>query len=196
MSQGSADWGAVLPAFLVLFVAALPLARRHRSLFTVCSATAAGQLVLHFWLAWAGEHHAMAHGGHPMHASQHDPHAMWHAGQHGGTAMTAAHVLAALLVAWCLQRADAAGQKLVRLAAGMVRRLGDALVALARTVVRDGRLTRARRQGLVRAVRARAQSPPDAAAVLTYEVVRRGPPTMGAFPVARAGRILAHPHYT
>ncbi len=156
-------WGAALLAGVLLFVLALPIVRSERSLPAVVSATAAAQGALHLWFVRTEGHgvplpYAPAHHG--------DPHAPWHAGQHG-ISMTAAHMVAALLVAWCLQRADAASRSLGQ-------RLGEVL---------GGFLVRLSPTGpfaavphVLRPVRARAQSSPRSSVVLAHVVVRRGPP--------------------
>ncbi|MER6617586.1 hypothetical protein [Streptomyces xantholiticus] len=96
--------------------------RSERSLPAVIAATAAAQSALHLWFVQAG-----GHGAHQPHTiADHSAHEAWHAGHHG-TSMAAAHIAAALLVAWGLQRADAAsrclGQRLGETLAGWFVRL-------------------------------------------------------------------------
>ncbi|MEV6425951.1 hypothetical protein [Streptomyces sp. NPDC051662] len=159
-------WRSVPVALCLLFLLTMPAVRRPRSLPAVVSATGAAQASLHFWLARAGGHratdpHMMTDHGAPL-----DAHEVWHSGHHG-TSMTAAHIAAALLVAWCLQRADAACR-----AAG--ERLGDVIVELLVRLVPAGVPPAVPR--VLRPVRARAQSPPHNSLVLAHAVVRRGPP--------------------
>ncbi|MFE2496699.1 hypothetical protein [Streptomyces scopuliridis] len=159
-------WRSVPVALCLLFLLSLPATRRPRSLPAVISATGAAQAALHFWLARAGGHpatdpHMMADHGAPL-----DAHEVWHAGHHR-TSMTAAHIAAALVVAWCLQRADAACR-----AAG--ERLGDAIVDFLVRLIPAGVPPAAPR--VLRPVRARAQPPPHDSLVLAHTVVRRGPP--------------------
>jgi hypothetical protein len=156
-------WRAALLAAVLLFAVALPAVRSERSLPAVISATAAAQGALHLWFVQAGGHGA--HDPHAMagHGGQHEA---WHAGHHG-TSMTAAHVVAALLVAWGLQRADAASRSLGQ-------RLGEVLVGWFVRLAPTGPFPAVPKA--LRPVRARAQSPPRNSLVLAHAVVRRGPP--------------------
>ena len=164
-------WRAVLLAGALLFVLALPLVRSARSLPTALLATGAAQLVLHFWfLRFVG--HEPGHGAHAM-ASHDGPGAAWQATHHD-PAMTTAHVVAALSVAWCLHRADTAsrlvGRLLIEALGGIVLRL---VPATGLPVV-----TRA-----VPPARTRAPSQPRTSLVLAHAVVRRGPPAAFALAV-------------
>ncbi|MDX2960192.1 hypothetical protein [Streptomyces acidiscabies] len=100
-------WQRVLVGASVLFVLGLLGVRRPRSLPVVALACALAQGGLHQWLA-AG-HTGSAHVHHASEATA--THASW--------TMTAAHALAALLVAALLQRAD---QVFWRLAQGIRHR--------------------------------------------------------------------------
>ncbi|WP_351230970.1 hypothetical protein [Streptomyces sp. NPDC002133] len=165
-----ASWRAALFAGLLLFLLVLPAVRSLRSLTAVTAATAAAQYLLHLWLAGVS-----AHRPHPSHQAPVDSgsHETWHAGHHGA-AMTAAHLAAAVLVAWLMQRADAACRS-----AG--QRIGDTVAGLV------GRLVPARPPQAVRhmrrPVRARALVCSPGSLVLAHSVVRRGPPV---------GTALAH----
>ncbi len=104
-------WQRVLVGAGVLFVLGLLGARRPRSLPVMTLACALAQGGLHQWLA--ASHHTGAHSHHAPEA-----HTSW--------TMTAAHALAALLVAALLQRAD---RVIWRLAQG-IRNRTAALKAL------------------------------------------------------------------
>lgn len=159
-------------AFGLLLLVTLPFSGRPRSLPTVMAATGTAQLTLHFWLSraqvrpgTAGDTHTRAgHGG------THDVHEAWHSGGHGAT-MAAAHLVAALLVAWCLQRADSACSS-----AG--ERLGEVVVAFVVRLLPVAAVLPAIRPP--RPLAARAKSPPYDFLMLAYVVVRRGPPTVPA----------------
>lgn len=160
-------WRAVLLAAGVLFALVVPVARSLRSLPGVVAATGAAQAGLHLWLARAGAHPAA--GGHAMddHGHPHGAHETWHAGHHGAS-MTAAHVAAALLVAWLMQRADAACR-------AVAQRLGHALAGFFVRPAPAGLFLAVPR--VLRPVGARGQSPPRNVVVLAHAVVRRGPPS-------------------
>ncbi|MFE4832804.1 hypothetical protein [Streptomyces sp. NPDC056672] len=196
VSGDPVPWRAVPPAAAALFLLALPSVRTPRprrrpsprsrsrswplSLPAVTAATGAAQLALHLWLARAavhttpgphstpGPHGTVGHGT-VGHGVAHGTHEAWHAGRHG-LAMTAAHILAALLVAWCLQRADAACLAVGERLGGV---LGDLFVRLVRRV--PTRLFPSVPR-VLRAVGTRAQPPPRDCLVLAHAVVRRGPP--------------------
>ncbi|MFE1961118.1 hypothetical protein [Streptomyces sp. NPDC059479] len=178
-------WRAVPLAAVALFALALggvrisppppPPQLRSRSwplplpLPAVIAATGAAQLALHFWLARASAQGAPASHNIAGHGAAHGTHEAWHTGGHG-LSMTAAHVLAALLVAWCLQRADAACLAVGQRVGGV---LGELLVRLVRRA--PARLFPSVPR-VLRAVRTRAQPPPYNSLVLAHAVVRRGPP--------------------
>lgn len=148
----------------LLFLLTVPATRRPRSLPAVMSATGAAQAALHFWLARAhpaGDPRAMA-----GHDAPRDAHEAWHTGHHGAS-MTAAHIAAALLVAWCLQRADAACW-------AVGEHLGHVIVELLVRLVPSAASPAVPR--VLRPAGARAQSPPRNSLVLAHAVVRRGPP--------------------
>ncbi|WP_326810125.1 hypothetical protein OIE62_36180 [Streptomyces scopuliridis] len=130
------------------------------------SATGAAQVALHLWLSRAESHPAADPHGMADHGVPCDGHEAWHAGHHGAS-MTAAHIAAALLVAWCLQRADAACRSVGEHLGGVLAELFVRLVPAAPSppVPR-----------VLRPVGARAQAPPRASLVLAHAVVRRGPP--------------------
>ncbi|MFI9582611.1 hypothetical protein ACIHCQ_12345 [Streptomyces sp. NPDC052236] len=163
-------WRAALLAGVLLFALAVPAVRSERSLPAVIAATAGAQGALHMWFVRAEGHgapnpHAVAHHG--------GPHEAWHAGLHG-TSMTAAHIAAALLVAWCMQRADAASRSLGQ-------RLGEVLGDFFVRLSPRGPLAAV--PHVLRPVRARAQAPPRNSLVLAHAVMRRGPPAEFALAV-------------
>ncbi|WP_127354671.1 hypothetical protein, partial [Actinacidiphila soli] len=138
-------WGAALFAAVALFAAAAPVTRVLHSLPVVAAATVAAQAGLHLWLGRATGHsvheaHEAHHAAMPM--APMDPpslHEAWHAGDHSGWVMTAQHLVAALLVACCLQRADAATRAVARTAVAAGRQLRSSLAALLARLPRGGR---------------------------------------------------------
>lgn len=97
---------AVFLAGGMLFLLALPLARRGATLPAVLVATGAGQAALHqFFGAVQSGTTAMPPVVHPHGSGLGADHG-WHAGHGHAVAMAAGHVIASLLVGWSLQRAD------------------------------------------------------------------------------------------
>lgn len=160
-------WRAGLLVGGLLFVLALPLVRSARSLPMAFLATVAAQAALHLWFLRFAENEAV-HAAHAM-AAHDPPHAVHHEGS-----MTAAHMVAALMVAWCMHRADTAsrfvGQLLVEVVGGIVVRLAPAGHVPAVTAVPCPTRPRAHPR------RRNSQE-------LEHAVVRRGPPMVPAFPV-------------
>ncbi|MFE7778370.1 DUF1775 domain-containing protein [Streptomyces sp. NPDC057445] len=169
------SWRAAALAGLVLFVLALPFVRSPRSLPEVVSATAAAQGALHMWFA-----HTRSRGVHGSHsaAGGGGPQESWPADRHG-VVMTAAHIAAALLVAWCLQRADAAARF-----AG--RCLDDVVAEFLGRPVPPGPLALTAPGS--RTVRERGPVLPRGSRALAHSVVRRGPPAMPALAVRSRAR--------
>ncbi|MEV4969581.1 hypothetical protein [Streptomyces scopuliridis] len=186
MASGhSAPWPSVWAALGVLFVLTVPAVRGPRSLPAVMAATGAAQAALHLWLSRAASHPAADPHGMAGHGVRHDAHETWHAGHHG-VSMTAAHLAAALLVAWCLQRADAACRS-----AG--EHLGGVLAeVLVRLIPAAPSLPVRRVPRLLRPAGARAQAPPRTSLVLAHAVVRRGPPPRSLSPLT-SGRASTCP---
>ncbi|PSM37661.1 hypothetical protein C6Y14_40815 [Streptomyces dioscori] len=133
---GQVPWRLVAALAVAQFAAVRPLARRRPGLLTVAGGTLAAQAALHLALGTAagGGHHGTGHTGteHLAHAgrSATAEGGGGHPWQHTAGAMTAAHVCAALLVAWLLHRADAAitavlvtGRTLRALAVAVLSRL-------------------------------------------------------------------------
>ncbi|WP_405796609.1 hypothetical protein [Streptomyces sp. NBC_01506] len=85
--------------------------------------------------------------------------------------MTAAHIAAALLVAWTMQRADAACSAVGERLRGA---LGGALAGLLVRLVPAGARVPVPR--ILRPVGERAQEPPRNSPVLAHAMTRRGPP--------------------
>ncbi|MFE3111601.1 hypothetical protein ACFXKJ_25510 [Kitasatospora indigofera] len=112
---------SLMLAATVLFAAALPAARRQRSGPFWVLWTLAGQGLLHLLLTWAaGPSGRQEHGAHA--------HAAGAGGHHGGSGMAAAHLLAALLVAVMVHRADRVWWTLPATLAGAARRMRPRLV--------------------------------------------------------------------
>ncbi|MFE4057847.1 hypothetical protein ACFXP3_16395 [Streptomyces sp. NPDC059096] len=175
-------WPGAGVALAVLLVLAVPAARRPgpRPLPTVIVATGAAQAALHLWLTRSTGHSVRT----PHPTGRHEPpggvHEVWHLDRHGAS-MTAAHIVAALLVAWCLHRADTACLALGELGGHVGRAIVDLLV---RPVPAVPPFAVPR---VLRPAGARAQPPPGNSLVLAHAVVRRGPPA-GRVPAARAVR--------
>ncbi|MEV6394517.1 hypothetical protein AB0M39_06980 [Streptomyces sp. NPDC051907] len=167
-SGHTVPWRAGVLGGLALFLVALPLVRTARSLPVVMLATLANQGLLHLWFE-----HAQASLPHHSNAP-HGSDGAWHAGRHG-LSMAAAHLLAALIVAWLMHRADIAVRSVVRHLAGMAVNL------LARLLPRG--LRAAARCVAPHLLRARPVPPSQSSLVLAYVVVRRGPPGRRTLPV-------------
>jgi hypothetical protein len=187
IAEGTVPWRLSGIAIVAQFAAVWPLARRRYTPAATILCTLAVQGGLHLALSYADGDPPAAMPGHTMHAGHGtatvgDGHA-WH---HAGAAMTAVHVVAALVVAWLLCRADAR----MTAALGALGTLAEAAVAalaqmLPWPVFDTGRPALAlpdRRPGT--SFEAAAPGRDD---VLEHAVVRRGPPRR-AFPpsVARS----------
>ncbi|MFF4522795.1 hypothetical protein [Streptomyces bluensis] len=176
IAEGTVPWRLTGTAVVVQFAAVWPLARRRYTLVATVAFTLATQGMLHLALSAAdGDPPTVTpwhttHAGHGA-AAPGDGHA-WH---HAGAAMTTVHVVAALVVALLLHRADAR----MTAALGTLRTLARAVVAalgqvLPRPVVRRGPMS----------PKLPARSPgarfevavPVREEVLEHAVVRRGPP--------------------
>ncbi|MEW2571244.1 hypothetical protein [Streptomyces sp. NPDC047070] len=179
---GQVPWRFVAALAVAQFVAVRPLVRRRPGLLTVAGCTLAAQGAMHLALGtMAGGHGGAGHTGteHMAHTGRSAMAASGggHPWQHEAGAMTAAHVCAALLVAWLLHRADAAvGAALVT---------GRTLRALATVVL----------SRLLPTGTAAAQEPPPApptrfpdrpagtrTVTLEHTLVRRGPPGRTSVP--------------
>ncbi|MGP4030169.1 hypothetical protein [Actinomadura sp. 3N407] len=164
---GGVDRLALVAGFLAMFVPALVLTRRERTIATILPAVAAGQVVMHVLLSQAAPGHAMvAPGADPVGQA-----AMTMPAGHGGSSglgMLLMHAVAVLVTSWWLECGEAG-------LCGLVRRVAHwALRSFARRrpVPADGP---------VRPMRARHRSWTAVGAVmLRYAVVRRGPPVGAA----------------
>ncbi|MFF7166874.1 hypothetical protein ACFZBP_36770 [Streptomyces sp. NPDC008086] len=179
IAEGTVPWRLVGASIVAQFAAVWPLARHRYTPAATVTCTLTMQGALHLAMSYAdGGTPASPAGmaGHAMHAGHRaaavgDGHA-WH---HAGTAMTTVHVVAALVVAWLLHRADAR----VTAALGALGTLARAAVAalsqvLPRPVCGTGRRVFAlpdRRLDASFEVAAPAWDD-----VLEHAVVRRGPP--------------------
>lgn len=182
LAEGPVPWGPGAVAAGVLFALGIVGARRPRPLAVVVTCSVAGQSALHGWLALT------ARGGHPTAAvahhhgaPAHDAHGAWHERAHDSVAMTAAHLVLAVLVAVLLHRADAACWTLARgvwAAGGAVR---AHLTAAWRAVA--GQLPAAPDLAGSVGVPAQVRRPPVVDLVLTHVVIRRGPPAAAALAV-------------
>jgi hypothetical protein len=170
LAEGPVPWGQGAAATAVLFAVGLIGVQRPRSLATVVACSVAGQSGLHLWLSLtAAAHHS---GGHA-----HDAHSAWHERLHGSLAMTAAHSLAAALVAVLLHRADAACWTVAR---GVTAALDAVRARLAAARLLFARLASPSPTPAVTVVPTYGERPLTARPLLAHAVVRRGPPAAGA----------------
>ncbi|MGI5194307.1 hypothetical protein ACQEVY_11830 [Streptomyces sp. CA-288835] len=176
IAEGTVPWRLVGGAVVAQFAAVWPLARRRYGPAATVAFTLAAQGVLHLALSFADGDTSAAMPGHAMHAGHvtaeaGDGHA-WH---HAGAAMTTVHVVAALVVAWLLHRADARMTAALGTLATLARAAVAALAQMRPRLVHDtGRMVFAlpdRRPGALFEVAAHAWDD-----VLEHAVVRRGPP--------------------
>lgn len=182
---GPVPWRQSAAAAVVLFGVGLVGARRPRSRATVVATCAAAQAGLHLWLmtehvsgsptSGTGMSMGMGMPSHGHHAA--DVHSVWHERMHASTAMTAAHALAAVLVAVLLHRADAVCWSLAR---GLTAAV-DAVrvrIATARSLLGDRpKAAGAGVRGPV--VLDGLEGPSPQGAVLMDVVIRRGHPHTG-----------------
>ncbi len=164
-SGHTASWTAGLLGGALLFLAALRLVGRPASPAATTAATAGAQALLHCWFGWVDG--PAAHYAHASHGSD----AVWHAGHHG-MSMSVVHLVAALLVGWLMQCADAAVRGAV---AAAVHRVADAVTELLVRLLSPTRFLRP--PPAIRQVRPRSRSRAyPSMVVLAHVVVRRGPP--------------------
>lgn len=175
LASGQAVPGhVVLLAGGMLFLLALPLvllaphfARCAGTLPAVVVVTGAGQAALHrFFGAVQSGTTAVQPVTHQHDTGLGADHA-WHAGHHHAVAMAAGHVIASLLVGWCLQRADSACRSVAHHLDHTLDRWFGHLV--------PGRPFPGRQPG-TGPLRAWSWPSPYNRTVLTHTVVRRGPP--------------------
>ena len=176
IAEGTVPWRLAGASVLAQFAAVWPLARRRYTPAATLAFTLATQGVLHLALSYADGDTPTGMAGHVMHAGHGtavagDGHG-WH---HAGAAMTAVHVVAALVVAWLLHRADARLTAAFAALGTLARAAVAALVqVLPRPVHDTGRMVLAlpdRRPRALFEVAAHAWDD-----VLEHAVVRRGPP--------------------
>lgn len=180
VAEGPAPWRQSGLAALVLFGVGLLGARRPRSLATVVATCGAAQTGLHVWLMTAHAHGAAAAPTAMSGHLHHDAHQAWHGRLHDSVTMTAVHVVAAVLVAVLLHRADTVCWSPARGLTTAVEAVRTRL-AWVRLALAGGRPVVPWPSVLVLAW---LERPPVEEAVLADVVVRRGPP--------RAGLVLAH----
>ncbi|WP_051814696.1 hypothetical protein RFN58_35375 [Streptomyces iakyrus] len=176
VAEGAVPWRLVGAVMVAQFTAVWPLARRRYMPAATVACTLVMQGALHLALSYADGDMPTGMAGHAMHAGHGtgaagDGHA-WH---HAGTAMTTVHVVAALVVAWLLHRADARITAALGTLATLARAAVEALAqVLPRPVSGTGRMVLelpGRRLGASFEV-----APPAWDDVLEHAVVRRGPP--------------------
>ncbi|MGW0422995.1 hypothetical protein [Streptomyces sp. NPDC003015] len=170
LAEGQVPWRHGAAATAVLFAVGLVGVQRPRSLATVVACSVAGQSGLHLWLTLTAA--ARHPGGHV-----HDAHSAWHERLHDSLAMTAAHSLAAALVAVLLHRADAACWTVARGVTAALDAVRDRLAAARRLFTRP---TSPAPTAAVTVVPAYDERPLTARPLLAHAVVRRGPPATSA----------------
>ncbi|MFC7842773.1 hypothetical protein [Streptomyces sp. NPDC057382] len=176
IAEGTMPWRLAGAAVVAQFVAIWPLARRSYTPAATVACTLVTQGVLHLALSFVDGDTQAAIPGHATHAV-HGPAPVgdghtWH---DAGAAMTTVHVVAALVVAWLLHRADA--QMATALGAlGTLARVAAAALAqvLPRLFCGPGPVPLALPDRRSAACAEVAAQPWDH--VLEYAVVRRGPP--------------------
>ncbi|WP_331753284.1 hypothetical protein OG440_39805 (plasmid) [Streptomyces sp. NBC_00637] len=174
VAEGAVPWRLVSVFAVAQFVLLWPLARRRLTLATVTACTLAAQGSLHLALTWLGGTHHTDSGHMSGPGDSHAAMAMGdgHAWHHSSTAMTAAHVAAALAAGWLLHRADtaiaaalAATRTLHRVAAALLTRL---LPPLPNPVPTE--------PPVLRLAGCLELPPPAWTYTLEHALVRRGPP--------------------
>ncbi|MFF7793460.1 hypothetical protein [Streptomyces sp. NPDC007991] len=174
--ESAVPWRLMGLAMVAQLAAVWPLARRRYTPAATVVCTLVTQGVLHVALSFMDGDTRRAMPGHAMHtghgsAEVGDGHT-WH---HAGTAMTTVHVVAALVVAWLLHRADARMTAALGVLGTLARKAAAALAhVLPRLVRRTGGMPFALPdRGLGACVEVAARVWDD---VLEHAVVRRGPP--------------------
>ncbi|WP_435212806.1 hypothetical protein [Streptomyces sp. bgisy034] len=173
ITDGTVPWRLVGTLIVTQFAAVWPLARRRYTPAATVACTLATQGALHLALSYADSETptGMApHAGHVT-AAVGDGH-VWH---HAGTAMTTVHVVAALIGAWLLHRADAR----ITAALGALGTLARAAVAALSQVLPRQVRSNGRPGFTLPGLPSGASSEAVAPAwddVLEHAVVRRGPP--------------------
>ncbi|MGI5458659.1 hypothetical protein ACQEWB_36915 [Streptomyces sp. CA-249302] len=178
VAEGPVPWRQAVPAAAALFAVGLIGTRRPRSLGAVVAVCGTAQAGLHLWLmAEHADGTASMAGTMParMHHGM-DAHTVWHERVHDSVAMTAVHMVAAVLVAVLLHRADSVCWSLAR-------GLTTAVEAARARVVTAWLLLTERpappTAGPPARMRTWLELPPLKGALLADVVVRRGPPRAG-----------------
>lgn len=166
LAEGPVPWRHGAAATAVLFAVGLVGVQRPRNLATVVACSVAGQSGLHLWLTLTAA--ARHSGGHV-----HDAPTAWHERLHDSLAMTAAHSLAAALVAVLLHRADAACWTVARGVTAALDAVRDRLAAARLLFTRP---TSPAPTAAVTGVPTYDEQPLTAWPLLVHAVVRRGPP--------------------
>lgn len=167
-SAHSTSWQTVLLTSGLLFLLSFPFIRRARSLPSVMILTGTVQVALHMVFRRADSRPTQdLHAAH-LHGTHFTAHDAWHAGHHNAVLMFTAHVATALLVAWCLQRADSACRS-------VADRIDGALAQWFRALIPAG--TAPFVPHTVRPFRVRTRWHSYNSSMLAYAVARRGPPT-------------------
>ncbi len=173
VAESTVPWRLAGGVTAAQFAVIWPLARRRYTPVATAALTLTTQGVLHLVLSAADGHPRAPLPGHIIHAG-HSDHVDGHSWHHAGAAMTTAHVVAALIVAWLLHRADARMSAALSTLGTLTRAAVAALAQVLPRPVRDTGPSVFALPGHGPArTRATAQSGDDA---LEYTVVRRGPP--------------------
>ncbi|MDQ0948888.1 hypothetical protein QFZ24_002811 [Streptomyces phaeochromogenes] len=187
---GQVPWRLVTAFAVTQFIVVRPFARRSPGLLAVGGCTLAAQAAMHLALTTAGGHRAgtghMAHAGHDAMTTGAGGPPWQHASE---TAMTTAHVVAALVVAWLLHRADTAVT--AALATGRTLRAAAAAV-MARFL--PGTAVATTQRPLPVPLTGSFELPAGARTqTLEHALVRRGPPGRTPVPVIPLTRARPRP---
>ncbi|MCZ4507996.1 hypothetical protein O3Q52_07225 [Streptomyces sp. ActVer] len=184
---GQVPWRLVIAFAVAQFVVVRPFARRRPGLLAVVGCTLAAQAAMHLALTTAGGHRAgMGHTAHDAMTTGAGGHPWRHASE---TAMTTAHVVAALVVAWLLHRADTAVT--AALATGRTLRAAAAAV-MARFL--PGAAVATAHRPLPVPLAGSFELPAGARTrTLEHALVRRGPPGRTPVPVVPLTRARPRP---
>ncbi|MEU9169853.1 hypothetical protein AB0D34_18945 [Streptomyces sp. NPDC048420] len=174
LAEGPVPWTRGAGAAAVLFAVGLVGVQRPRSLATVVACSVVGQSGLHLWLTLTA--HATTAAPHHV-GQQHDARPAWHEGLHGSLAMTAAHAMAAALVAVLLHRADAACWSVAR---GVTAALDAVRARLAGARLLFTRPASPAPTAARVVVPTYGERPLTGRPLLAHAVVRRGPPAASA----------------
>ncbi|MCX4904617.1 hypothetical protein [Streptomyces sp. NBC_00878] len=187
---GQVPWRLVTVLAVAQFVAVRPFTRRGPGLLAVGACVLAAQAAMHLALTTAGGHRAgtghLAHAGHDAMAAGAGGHPWQHA---SGAAMTTAHVVAALVVAWLLHRADTA----VTAALATGRTLRALAAAVIAWVLPGAAVPTGYRPRLVPLAGSFDLPAGARTQTLEHALVRRGPPGRMPVPVVPLTRARLRP---